>query len=260
MSDKKNPAIMAGKTGMVCKSQANHIEIKGFISINVHTLTTSKKKPAKMAGFFICSECLAVARLVTLFYQDKMVSIMQTTTCRECDRTVGKNEKKCPHCGIDYPWTRPWHGCLTIIVFFIIVIALIYYFFFSGKARDTQPQPVATTTESVNKPVKKAEKSTTDCNPNDGQCLYNKYLLDVNYPCQKLVERAAKYEYEWTDGLIHPAISRFYYDRKKGLIKYIGDRVKFTNAFNAKSNMIYSCTFSIKQRKIVDFDIEEGRF
>jgi len=49
MSDKKNPAIMAGKTGMVLFLNIHHTVLKGNYFISVHQTSTSttliKKAP-----------------------------------------------------------------------------------------------------------------------------------------------------------------------------------------------------------------------
>ncbi|WP_072091876.1 hypothetical protein [Trabulsiella odontotermitis] len=181
---------------------------------------------------------------------------MTSPSCWKCKKSVDKNAKLCPYCATKYPVARPWQGCLFLIVIAAILISVSYHFLF-GDSKPTQPQ---TTTESVSKPPENKPHKQNDCNLNDDQCLFNKYSYDVAYPCQKLVEKSARYEYEWTDGMFHPVLSRYVYNRKKELMVFMGDQVKFTNAFNAKSTMIYSCTFSIKQKRIVDFSIEEGKF
>ncbi|EHC75136.1 hypothetical protein LTSEMON_4419 [Salmonella enterica subsp. enterica serovar Montevideo str. S5-403] len=48
-------------------------------------------------------------------------------------------------------------------------------------------------------------------------------------------------------------------DSKKNQLTFIGDKVKFTNGFNAKMNMTYACTLDLKTKEVVDFKISEGK-
>jgi hypothetical protein len=40
---------------------------------------------------------------------------------------------------------------------------------------------------------------------------------------------------------------------------FIGDKVKFTNGFNAKSTMTYYCTFDYQTKQVVDLKLENGK-
>ncbi|WP_207540002.1 hypothetical protein, partial [Enterobacter hormaechei] len=49
---KKNPHIMWGKTGMVIYFSLQAIETYGFVSNDVHTSSTHRKKPRICGAFF----------------------------------------------------------------------------------------------------------------------------------------------------------------------------------------------------------------
>jgi hypothetical protein len=92
----------------------------------------------------------------------------------------------------------------------------------------------------------------------DTQCNFDKNLADAITKCKPLVERAAKFEFEWTDGMFDPMFSHGRIDSKKNELTFIGDKVKFTNGFNAKTNMTCACTLNLK-KAVTDFNIEQGK-
>ena len=47
--------------------------------------------------------------------------------------------------------------------------------------------------------------------------------------------------------------------QKKNQLTYIGDKVRFTNGFNAKVNMTYACTMDLKSKEIVGLKVTEGK-
>ncbi|HCC1233134.1 TPA: hypothetical protein M4R04_003364, partial [Salmonella enterica subsp. enterica serovar Paratyphi C] len=75
------------------------------------------------------------------------------------------------------------------------------------------------------------------CSNTDTQCNFDNNMVDAVTKCKPLVEHAAKYEFEWTDGLLDPMFSHARIDSKKNQLTFIGDKVKFTNGFNAKMTM-----------------------
>lgn len=59
--------------------------------------------------------------------------------------------------------------------------------------------------------------------------------------------------------MLDPMFSRGRFDAKKNEFTFIGDKVKFTNGFNAKTNMTYACTLNLKTKEATDFSIEQGK-
>ena len=129
-------------------------------------------------------------------------------------------------------------GCLTLIV----LVGLLAWWFSSGDDS------------------KKEEGSTTqkECSNTDAECLFKANLFDAAVKCRPLVERATKFEYEWTDGVMSPMFTHMRNEPKENLFTFIGDEVKFTNGFNAKTVMTYSCTMNLKTKEITAFDIKQG--
>lgn len=96
------------------------------------------------------------------------------------------------------------------------------------------------------------------CLQTDGECLFKANLVDAVIGCKPLIEKNAKYEYEFTDGITSPFFISYKFDGKKNQLTYFGDEVKFSNAFNAKSKMIYACTFDLKAKRISELKMETG--
>ncbi|MGP3001453.1 MULTISPECIES: hypothetical protein [Serratia] len=171
---------------------------------------------------------------------------MAMTTCKECKKEVSDKAKVCPHCGVKEParnlGKETAQGCLGLV---ILVGAL--FFFFSGGDDDKEKTD-----------TKKATQQK-ECGINDSRCVFETYLADAAIQCRPLVEKSSKYDFEWTDGLLTPMFSRQIHDPKKHQMIFIGDQVKFTNGFNAKSTMTYACTFDYQTKQITDFKIENGK-
>lgn len=161
---------------------------------------------------------------------------MAMTKCKECKKDVSTSAKVCPHCGVKNPGVKTWQGFIVLAV-----IIAIGWFFIGGDSK-----------ESDDKAAAKA------CTQTDGECLFKANLVDAVIGCKPLIEKNAKYEYEFTDGITAPFFVSYKLDSKKSQLTYFGDEVKFSNAFNAKSKMIYACTFDLKAKRISNLKMETG--
>lgn len=166
---------------------------------------------------------------------------MALTKCKECKKEVSSSAKTCPHCGVKDPAIgakQKLGGCLVLIVIFFLIWAFV------GKDSDDEEKTAATPKE---------------CSNTDTQCNFDKYMVDAITKCKPLVERAAKFEFEWTDGMFDPMFSHAKINSKKNELTFVGDKVKFANGFNAKSVMTYSCTLDLKTQNVTDFQIQSGK-
>lgn len=164
---------------------------------------------------------------------------MAITKCKECKKEVSDKAKLCPHCGVK----NPGFGAKQAITSFITLGILVYAGWYFIADHDDSKKVTAPKT----------------CGVNDEECLFNLNFIDASTPCRKLVEKSAKFEYEWTDGVLSPMFSRYTYNQKSQTITYIGDKIKFANGFNAKSTMTYACTYDLQKKKVIDFGIEQGK-
>lgn len=171
---------------------------------------------------------------------------MAMTTCKECKKEVSNIAKVCPQCGVKNPGERWWHALAGLAVIVVIGTAAYWYFDVGGGS-------------DANSPTVAAAKAEKVCGATDGECLFNKHMADAVYPCKKLIEKTSKYDYEWTDSIFNLAFTHYRNEPEKGRLVFIGDKVKFTNGFNAKNNMIYSCTYDLKSKSVVDIDVRQGR-
>lgn len=166
---------------------------------------------------------------------------MAMTKCKECKKEVSAKAKVCPHCGVKDPGFSAIDAFKGLI--FLAVLGSLAYWYFGSDDDAVAKEPVK---EKV-------------CAANDGQCIFDKYLVDAIVACQRPIQERSKYEYEWTDTMFEHVFSRYVNKPEKHQIVFIGDRLKFTNGFNAKVNMTYSCTFDTKSQQPVDYNVAEGR-
>ena len=78
----------------------------------------------------------------------------------------------------------------------------------------------------------------------DLQCWGDKHILRVTFACEPLIENLALYDYEWTDGFLGAKFDRLRWKKKPtGELQYLGDSIKFQNAFGAWKHMSYTCDY-----------------
>ncbi|MFZ5272156.1 hypothetical protein [Enterobacter asburiae] len=105
----------------------------------------------------------------------------------------------------------------------------------------------------------KEPDASSSCNENDDECVFKDHVTAAFRDCRGPIERSSKYDFEWTDSMLNSAFSRYVNNPKDHQITYWGDKLKFTNGFNAKVNMMYSCTIDTQTDQMVDYTVEEGR-
>jgi len=77
--------------------------------------------------------------------------------------------------------------------------------------------------------------------------------------CKKAIQKAALYDFEWIDGFAESKFNRILWvDEEKGVIKYMGDKLKMQNAFGAWSNMRYACDLDIANKVVLGIELEQG--
>ncbi|MDC9590716.1 zinc-ribbon domain-containing protein [Xenorhabdus sp. XENO-10] len=167
---------------------------------------------------------------------------MALKKCKECGKEVSTSAKTCPHCGVKDPGVgakEKLGGCLILII--LVALAAIYF----SRIDETN------NTETVS--------ATKTCTSTDTQCLFDQNWPKAAMQCKTPIQKLAKYDYEWTDGILTPMFSHSRLDAKNNQMTFIGDKVKFTNGFNAKVPMIYDCTMDLSSKAILDVRVEQGR-
>ena len=92
------------------------------------------------------------------------------------------------------------------------------------------------------------------------QCWGDENITAASIYCPDHIERLAKYDYEWTDGLLGTKFSRFFWkDRENGVVTFIGDQIKFQNAYGTWIHHTYHCDWDPKNKKVLEVRAFDGR-
>jgi len=103
------------------------------------------------------------------------------------------------------------------------------------------------------------EKAEKGCRQ-DLKCWAEKHFATASAYCQSPVERMAKYDFKWNDGMLEPKFSRYKWKNKdKGVVTYIGDKVQFQNGFGAFQNHVYLCDYNTITEQVVSVNAQPGR-
>ena len=87
----------------------------------------------------------------------------------------------------------------------------------------------------------------------DLQCWGDEHSLRATVACQPIVEAMARYAHEWTDGWLGAKFDRFrWLDREQAHVTYLGDSIRFQNAFGAWQNASYECDYDPGAERVLD--------
>lgn len=104
------------------------------------------------------------------------------------------------------------------------------------------------------------EKAEEEACRKEIKCWGEKAHTVATFSCPRLVERFAKYDFEWTDGWTEPKFSHFRWrDIGAGTVTVIGDKIKMQNGFGAWSHMKYGCDIDVVKKEVLDVRVSEGR-
>ena len=108
--------------------------------------------------------------------------------------------------------------------------------------------------------AKEAElKKQADCK-SDLQCWAEKNQFDAIIACKPVIQKMAKYDYEWTDGITSPVFTKLAWsDKKKASVTYYGDEIKMQNGFGNFIRHRYACQFDTSRKAVLDVTLEAGR-
>jgi hypothetical protein len=111
--------------------------------------------------------------------------------------------------------------------------------------------------EAENAAAKRAEEERCKT---DLQCWGEKAWIRGGSRCSDLIERMAKHDFEWTDGVFETKFSHFRWrDVEAGIVTIIGDKIKMQNGFGAWTHMTYECDFNPATETVSDVRVREGR-
>ena len=129
-------------------------------------------------------------------------------------------------------------GCIAAFVVLVIISAI-------GSALESEESKAARAeaTRVANIPP----TPIVDC---DMACR-EKFATEAEVKCPRHIEDLAKYDYEWTDGVLGMKFTTAR-DNGGGLVTYGGDEVKFQNGFGAWQKMNYSCTIQVNNLAVIE--------
>lgn len=94
----------------------------------------------------------------------------------------------------------------------------------------------------------------------DLRCIGERLSIEAGIACRRWVERLAKNDFQWTDGWLETKFSHYRWKIKtKGIVTYIGDKIKYQNGFGAWIRHTYECDFDTESKRIVDVRAKPGQ-
>jgi|GEM_PF-504591 len=194
------------------------------------------------------------------------------TRCSDCGGTISKKAESCPHCGAMGPKTPKAPpkkstsiatGCLGLIIIFFVLVMISSLFNGSSQNKNNKSrQPEITEAEKARQKAEKKRLKAEEyerCKKNL-QCWGDKHSLRATYAGQDFIEKFAKYDFEWTDGMLGSKVSSFrWLDKNKSTLSYFGDKIKFQNGFGAWQNMIYQIDYDPINKRLLNATVKPGR-
>jgi len=94
----------------------------------------------------------------------------------------------------------------------------------------------------------------------DVNCWADKFSAEATIACGDMIERAAKYDFEWTNGWLTPRFPKHgWKDQEAGVIIYAGDEIKLQNGFGAWARYTYGCEFDTRSLQAINVVVAPGR-
>ena len=123
------------------------------------------------------------------------------------------------------------------------------------------PDPAEKIAAQATRAVRERERQAEyEACKTDLKCWGEKHASRAFSACRDAIERHAKYQFEWTDGLFGSKFSRFSWKNKSDLtLIYVGDKIQFQNGFGAWQNMQYRCDYDPVNKKMLSVFVSEGR-
>lgn len=128
-----------------------------------------------------------------------------------------------------------------------------------GYAPEDRRQQEWEAMERERKRVKEEHEAEDPCRRKIG-CWGDKHLMAATHRCQPMVERSARYDYEWTDGMFGVKFGSYRWkDQRNGVVTYSGNSIKMQNGYGAWQAHRYACDFDTVNEQVVDVRVRPGR-
>ncbi|TAL53801.1 zinc ribbon domain-containing protein [Pandoraea sp.] len=177
---------------------------------------------------------------------------MAIIKCKECKQDVSSKAKSCPHCGVKSPGVTKKDMLLGALVLAGAAYAIASCVDGGEAKKDGGAARAAMTAEEKT-------KADAQCKA-ELSCWGEKHIIAASVYCKEPIERLAKYDVKWTDGLMETAMSRYRFaDREAATLTYVGDKAQFQNGFGAWQNVVYECDIDPASNRILGVRVSEGR-
>lgn len=99
-----------------------------------------------------------------------------------------------------------------------------------------------------------AERARQEDCRKDLKCWAENTSIDASVDCMIAVQALAKWDYQWTDGwMTESKFSRYRWkDQSKGIVTYLGDKLKMQNGFGAWKHVTYTCDYDPIAKKVIN--------
>lgn len=134
---------------------------------------------------------------------------------------------------------------------FLSIAALLVFAFFAAGTTDSGGSGGSTSSAP--------KVSDAECRKTL-QCWAERHNATAAVRCSPLVERLAKNNFEWTDGILEPKFSHYRWkNQATGEVTYLGDKIKYQNGFGAWIFHTYECDLDGTGERVTDVRASPGR-
>ena len=183
---------------------------------------------------------------------------MALITCADCGNPVSKSAATCPKCGKPLRKKTSAGTLLAALIFGPVVFFMI----FNQETRNhlestpTQRKPAVQRTAKQVADEKLAQDKENERCRQDLQCWANSAHAEATSACRAAVERRAKYQFRWEDGLLDSKFDHVMWaDQATGDVTYSGSWVSMQNGFGAWQRMSYFCTFNPGTKALTNVEV-----
>jgi hypothetical protein len=136
-----------------------------------------------------------------------------------------------------------------------ILIILTFSFFAAG----TTPSNTSSSGGSSSSAPSTPQISDAECKKTL-ECWGEKHMVSAAVRCREPIERLAKNDFEWTDGILEPKFSHYNWKNKAtGELTYFGDKIKYQNGFGAWVHHTYQCDLDSAGERVTAVRAAPGR-
>ena len=103
----------------------------------------------------------------------------------------------------------------------------------------------------------RAAVAAVECREDDN-CWGQQHHMAAEQQCRPMIERRARYQYQWTNGVTEwqfPKWSFAELDGSSGVLVYEGSKIQFQNAFGVWQRMYYGCYYDPGQASVVGVSV-----